>query len=172
MAKRFDELLMENRWAKGIGIFIEAFVLLIINCLYLIINYFIFKNDVINHIKNDILLLTSSYTISATGTIAILTSLLLAIGFIYHIGYFIAWRYKEPNAGFGGGSLRDIIIPFGAIYILIIFLPILIGFLLNSERYDIMLYIVINILFIFGCGLINEWIIQQYEENGYNRNQK
>ncbi len=153
-----DIVLMKFEWVRGYGIFIEAIVLYKINY------YLTHNNDVINYIKNILKNVITS-TVSATDIIAIFTSLFLSIGFIYYAGFITARRKNNPTLSFGE-NFRDIIIAFGAIFFSAIFLPLL------SDKPDINWYILINILFVFGCGYVNERITQQYEAMGLNRTQR
>ncbi len=103
--------------------------------------------------------------LSATDIIAILTSLLSAIGFIYHMGYKTASRIRNPSGGFGySDSLRDTIIPYGAIFSLAFFIPLLMVFSLKSGLFGIGLFILINIFLVFVLGFLNELIVQRLLE--------
>lgn len=167
MTNSDENWLMRVKWVRGKGIFIEAIILFLINIFMVLgFGYIIYENI------EDISLLFKISSISAIDIIAILTSLLLALGFIYYIGYIIARRKREPNAGFSGGNLKEVIIPYGAILFLAIFLPILIVFLSNSGMSYIILYIVINIFLVLGFGYVNENITQRYEAKGLDRDKK
>jgi hypothetical protein len=96
---------------KGYGILIEAGFLSLSNYIF------------IGHHKSIINLIISR---SVTDIIAILTVLLLSLGFIYFIGYFFAarLRYSDKNLA-DGGTLKDNILPFGAIFLLAILFPLM-----------------------------------------------
>ena len=93
-----------------IGIFIEAGILLFIN-------YTFFDNE-----KRNIISLITSRSASATDIVAILTLLVLSLGFIYWLGHFIVVRIWNFEASFGGGGpLNEHIIPFGALFFIVFF---------------------------------------------------
>lgn len=163
LIRKLDSFIMDNiiNNLKGYGILIEPILLSLLNYYILIPRYGIFEI-----IKNIIFFKFSS--ISVTDIIAVLTSLLLAIGFIYHVGFVIGIRKIHPNKGFGGGnSYTDMIIPHGAIFLLAFFMPLL--FLSESGKSGLGWYIAINIFLIFVFGLVNEWIIQRFDARGIDR---
>lgn len=133
---------------KGLAIFFEAGFLFFIN-------YFLFGNheSIINSID-------SRYVKSATDISAILTVLLLSLGFIYYIGYFIAAKLWKVDINIGGGPLSQLILPYGAIFLLAIFILPLMIYLSSSQFSDIRKFIIINFGFVFIVGFINEFIIQ------------
>lgn len=136
---------------KGIGIFIEAGILLVLNfsLLYLYKEYYVSK-------KEYIISFISSNS-SATAIFAILTSLVLSAGFIYWLGHFIAVRLWNFEAQFGSsGPLREHIIPFGALFFIVFFLPLLMMFLSEPIRF----HITLNIVFVLICGFVNEYIMR------------
>ncbi len=163
--RKLDNFIMDNLIMKlrGYGILIEAILLFGLN-IYILTYYNIYENI------EDINLLFESSSISVTDIIAILTSLLLAIGFIYHVGFVAGLRNKNPTKGFGrGDSLTDTIIPHGAILLLAFFMPILMIFLSKLGLSGIGWYIEINILSTFAFGLFNELITQRLEARGQDR---
>lgn len=135
---------------KGYGILIEAGFLSFIN-------YTLFGDH-----KSIIDLIPRQD--SATEIIAILTVLLLSLGFIYYIGYHIAARFTNPDKMIiGGETLRDNILPYGAIFILVIFLTPLIIYLSSSQLSEIRLFVMINFGFVFFVGFINDYIVIKFK---------
>lgn len=175
---------------KGFAIFIEAVILAVIN-------KFLFGDyeSIINF-----LFISRHSVISPTNILAILTILLLSIGFIYYIGYFIGYIYsikkfrlnKEKIYGVGGKSLREQILPHGALFLLAISIPPLMKYpskyplsqqLSDFQQFvlvyifgtsqqisDIRYFIILNFVLVFLFGLFNEIIIQLYlnDENKFN----
>jgi len=140
---------------KGKGIFIEAGFLLLVNILLLYFNFKDYESK-----KEYIISLISAN--SPIDIFAILTSLILSLGFIYWLGYFIVARLQKFDESFGGsGPLREHIIPFGALFFLVFFLPLLI-FLSEPIRN----YIALNILLVFIFGFGNEYIMWKFNLRG------
>ncbi len=136
----------------GKAMFIEAGLLFSINCGLL---YYFYVTDYQN-IQNII-----SLSASTTDTLAILASLILSLGFMYWIGHFMAVRIFDPEANYGSsGILREHIIPFGALFFIVFFLPLLWMFL--SKFYIIQYYIVLNTIFVFSLGFVNEYIMRKF----------
>jgi len=127
---------------RGFAIFIEAGFLSFIN-------YIIFGDHerIINFFSSNIV----------TDNIAILTILLLSLGFIYYIGYFLGAKLMKVDLKLkGGGSLSELILPYGAIFILAIFIfPLIIHFSKPELSY-FRIFIINTFGFVFIFGFINE----------------
>ncbi len=135
---------------EGYAIFIEAGILSFIN--------FVLFGD-----HKSILYLIIPGAISATEILAILTILLLSIGFVYYIGYFIGARLSGIKIILsGGGSLSTHILPYGAIFILAIFIIPIMIFLSSPQFSDIRIFTIITFWFVFCAGLFNEYLVNKY----------
>lgn len=155
---KLDNFIMNNLIMKirGIGILVEAVILYLFNNYILIPSFNIYKNI---EVVSSIFKISS---ISVTDMIAAITSLLMAIGFIYYIGYKTASRIRNPSGGFGSGdSLRETITPYGAILLLAFFMPLMMIILSKLELSGIGWYITWNIILVFVLGFGNEWIVQR-----------
>ena len=127
---------------EGFGIFIEALILLVWN-IYLFGEH-----------KSIMDLIISRKETHPTEILAILTILLLSLGFIYYMGYFLGAKLMKVDLKLkGGGSLSELILPYGAIFILAIFIYPLLKYLSSLQ-------LVITVVFVFLCGIINECITQ------------
>lgn len=93
--------------------------------------------------------------------IAILTSSIISIGFLYYIGYIIALRLKEnPYVAKPNQSLQYFITFNGSMLFLSIFLPFLGLYLIDLGQLYIRVYILIliNIASVVGIAFLNTWI--------------
>ncbi len=126
----------------GYGIYVESFILLIFNLFYL------------KFLGTNLLEIEIIDNWPITDKIAILTSSVIAIGFLYHIGYLTARRHmftKQPP--------QYMVIFQGSLLFLGIFLPLLyFGLLDNNQR--IFWFILPNIAAVILCGFFNETIAQ------------
>lgn len=134
---------------RGYAVFIESFILFSID-------YFILKKYfLISYSDND--LNTIIHSFSKTDIITILTSSAIAIGFLYYIGYSIAARRKglilkhplQYSITFNGS---------------ILFLGVFLSLLSASGHLNIMLFILINIIFVVGFAFSNEVITENKDE--------
>ena len=143
MANKYvDYILNRLKVLEGLGIFIEAILLLVWNI-------FLFGEH-----KSIMDLIISRKVTSPTEILAILTIFLLSIGFIYYMGYFLGAKFMKVDLKLkGGGILSELILPYGAIFILAIFIYPLMAYL-SSPQLDI------TVVFVFLCGFINEFITQ------------
>lgn len=136
---------------RGIGIFIEAGLLLLLNVFLLFFcGYGSIKQNIISFISAN----------PATNIFAILTSLVLALGYTYWLGYFIVVRKMDPKAPIYGGPLSEHVITLGALFFIVLFLPLLMMF--YSKPY--IQYLSLNILLVFIFGFVNEYVVRILEK--------
>jgi hypothetical protein len=135
---------LRNRFKplNGYGVLFEFAVFVVINNYYLIPNFF-----PIDSLKDTIKSLT------ITEIITILTASVIAIGFLYYLGYISAAKITHQNVPH---PLQYIVSFHGSLFFLGVFLPVLIAVSSAFEQSNILGFILINIIVVMGVGFFNE----------------